>query len=302
MQLGSTQSFSCVAPGGGARQRWRRRGPGHTHHRRRTRPPRPRPDRARGRPRRRRRSPWLRARLQRSGRCRHPGRCAAFSRTGASWCHASPAATRPRRTGAGPCVPRQVQELAVPANLQTRHLQRLGPAAQGGVVRHPQLQPEQADDGADPALGLARRRAEHRAQSERCLDRQGRVERLPARGGARCRPPALDRPVREPDRQAPVLAHGRVAGGRAGGPVLLPRHMLAAVLVQLEGQGRRPGSNQGQTSCVSPSHSATGQLRATCCPALQLCSVDKFNSFLDSFKKSVTSDPWSALLFRIPRG
>ncbi len=47
-----------------------------------------------------------------------------------------------------------------------RHLQRFGPAAQGRVVRYAQLQPEQADDGADQALGLAQRQAEHRAQGQ----------------------------------------------------------------------------------------------------------------------------------------
>jgi hypothetical protein len=67
-------------------------------------------------------------------------------------------------------VHQQVQGLAVPAWLRARHLQRLGPAAQGRVVRHAQLQPEQADDGADQALGLAQCQAEHRAQGERRQD------------------------------------------------------------------------------------------------------------------------------------
>ena len=67
-------------------------------------------------------------------------------------------------------VDQQVQGFAVPARLRTRHLQRLGPAAQGRVVRHTQLQPKQADDGTDQALGLAQRQAEHRAQSERRQD------------------------------------------------------------------------------------------------------------------------------------
>jgi hypothetical protein len=38
------------------------------------------------------------------------------------------------------------------------------------VVQHAQFQPEQADDGADQALGLTQRQAEHRAQSERRQD------------------------------------------------------------------------------------------------------------------------------------
>jgi len=54
-------------------------------------------------------------------------------------------------------VHQQVQGFAIPAQLRARHLQRLGPAAQRGMVRHRQSQPEQADDGADQALGLAQR-------------------------------------------------------------------------------------------------------------------------------------------------
>jgi len=67
-------------------------------------------------------------------------------------------------------VHQQVHGLAVPARLRAQHLQRLGPAAQGGVVRHAQLQPEQADDGADQALGLAQRQAEHGPEREGCQD------------------------------------------------------------------------------------------------------------------------------------
>ena len=37
----------------------------------------------------------------------------------------------------------------------------LRPAAQGGVVRHGQNKPEQADDGTDQALGLAQGQVEH---------------------------------------------------------------------------------------------------------------------------------------------
>ena len=63
-------------------------------------------------------------------------------------------------------VHQQVRGFAVAARLRARHLQHLGPAVQGGVVRHAQLEPEQADDGADHALGLAQRQAEQRAQGQ----------------------------------------------------------------------------------------------------------------------------------------
>ena len=41
------------------------------------------------------------------------------------------------------------------------HLQGGGPAAQGGVVRHREIKAQQAHEGADQALGLPERQAEH---------------------------------------------------------------------------------------------------------------------------------------------
>jgi len=51
-----------------------------------------------------------------------------------------------------------------------RHLQRRRTPAQRRVVRHAQAQAEQADDGAEQALGLPVGQAEHRAQRERRQD------------------------------------------------------------------------------------------------------------------------------------
>ena len=45
--------------------------------------------------------------------------------------------------------------------LWSRYLQRLGPPAQGRVVRHGEIEAEQLEDGADQPLGLAQRQAEH---------------------------------------------------------------------------------------------------------------------------------------------
>ena len=45
--------------------------------------------------------------------------------------------------------------------LWLRHLQRLGPAAEGAVVRNREIEAEQLEDGADQPLGLAQCQAEH---------------------------------------------------------------------------------------------------------------------------------------------
>ena len=50
-------------------------------------------------------------------------------------------------------VHQQVHGLA--ARFWPQHLQRLGPTAQGGVVRHSEIEAEQLQNGADQALGLA---------------------------------------------------------------------------------------------------------------------------------------------------
>ena len=55
----------------------------------RARSPRPRPGRAGNQSRSHHRPSSRSALLRRSARCRHPGRCAACARTGASWCHVS---------------------------------------------------------------------------------------------------------------------------------------------------------------------------------------------------------------------
>ena len=92
---------------------------------------------------------------------------------------------------------------------ERRHLQRLGPAAQRGMVRHGEVKPEQSDDGADQPLGLPQRQAKDRAQHQRRGDRQRRVMRLAARRGSRLGPPRLDRLVRKPHGEsAPPLQCG----------------------------------------------------------------------------------------------
>src|SRR4051812_36572581 len=68
-------------------------------------------------------------------------------------------------------VHQQVRGLGLTAGISAarprrpRHLQRRRAPTEGGVVRHAQRQPEQADDGADQPLGLRERQAEHRKVS-----------------------------------------------------------------------------------------------------------------------------------------
>ena len=57
---------------------------------------------------------------------------------------------------------------AVPAWSRAWHLQRLGPAAQRGVVRDGQSEPLQVDDRTDQPLGLPQRQMEHGPERRRC--------------------------------------------------------------------------------------------------------------------------------------
>src|SRR3954454_8705991 len=112
------------------------------------------------------------------------------------------------------------------------------------MVGYTQRQAEQADDGTDQPLGLPVGKAEHGAQGQRRQDRQRRIPGLPAPGGARLRRPRFDRLSGEPDRQAPALAEAGVVLAPVRYLVLLPRDMVAAVLVQLEGHGGYPGGQE----------------------------------------------------------
>src|SRR3712207_9166794 len=53
-----------------------------------------------------------------------------------------------------------------------------------GVVRHPQGEAEQADDGADQAFGLPERQAEHGPEWQGRQDGELRIPGLPAPGRA----------------------------------------------------------------------------------------------------------------------
>src|SRR5215218_4743326 len=129
-----------------------------------------------------------------------------------------------------------------------------------------EVQPEQADDGADQPFGLPERQAEDGSQGQRRQDRQGRVVGLPAPGRTWLGLPRLDGFIGEPDCQAPALAEAGVVLTPVRYLALLPGNMLATVMVQLEGHAGHPGAGK-RSSCYSGSTcSATGRIRATTPP------------------------------------
>ena len=96
-----------------------------------------------------------------------------------------------------------VTSIRAPARPRTRNLQGGGPAAQGGVVRHGEIEPEQTDDGANQPFGLAQRQAEHGPERQGRQDGEFRVPGLAASGGAGLRLSGRDRFIGEPDGQTP---------------------------------------------------------------------------------------------------
>src|SRR3954464_14173152 len=126
------------------------------------------------------------------------------------------------------------------------HLQGGCPAAQGGVVRDREIEAEQADDGADQPFGLPVRQTEHSAERQSREDGELGIPGLATPGGAWLSLPGCDGLVAEPDRQAPALAQAGVIGRPVRDPVALSRNVVAAGLVQLEGQGGHPRSEEGR--------------------------------------------------------
>src|SRR5215204_1079062 len=151
----------------------------------------------------------------------------------------------------------------VAARLRPRPLQRLGPAAQGGVVRHGEVEPEQADDGADQPFGLPVRQPEHGLERQRRQDRQVGILGLPAPARAPLGLPRLDRLVRKPDRQAAAPAQALVVIAPVRDLALLLRDVVASVLVQLEGHGGHPGSDGGPPCYLDRAPGATRGIPAT---------------------------------------
>ncbi len=119
------------------------------------------------------------------------------------------------------------------------------------MVRHGQIEPEQAYDGADKALSLAQRQVEHGPEREFRQDRQRGIPGLAARGRARRRSPTLDSLVGELDRQATTLAQAGVIRAPFHELVLLLGNAVAAVLAQLEQQAGYPRSGWNLLRCTS---------------------------------------------------
>src|SRR5215210_5547035 len=76
---------------------------------------------------------------------------------------------------------------------------------------------------------------------------KGRVPGLSAPGRSGFGHPRLDRLSGEPDRQAPTLTQAGVIGRPVRDLVLLPGDVVAAGLVQLEGQREHPKSEVGRS-------------------------------------------------------
>src|SRR5215218_3638489 len=129
-----------------------------------------------------------------------------------------------------------------------------------------EVQPEQADDGADQPFGLPERQAEDGSQGQRRQDRQGGVVGLSAPGRPWLGLPRLDGVIGEPDRQAPALAQAGVVLTPVRYPALLLGDMVAAVLVQLEGHAGHPGAGEGSSCYSGPPSSATSWIHATTPP------------------------------------
>ena len=120
---------------------------------------------------------------------------------------------------------------------ERRHLQRLGPAAQRGMVRHREIKSEQSDDGADQPLGLPQPQAKDHAHRQGRGDRQGRVVRLAAWRGSRLRPPRLDRLVGKPHGQAAPPLQRSVILRPVRDPIAGLRDVMAVFSVVFERQG-----------------------------------------------------------------
>ena len=126
----------------------------------------------------------------------------------------------------------------------------LGPPAEGGEVRHRQVEAEQLEDRADQSLGLAQRQMEHRAQCQSCRDRQVRVVGLTAWRRPRRRFPGGDGLIREPHGQTAPLPQRLVIRCPIRHASLRPRNVVAAVgivFVRHEGRIRMHGTDRPPT-------------------------------------------------------
>lgn len=97
---------------------------------------------------------------------------------------------------------------------------------------------EQLNDGGEEPFGLAQGQVVDRPQRQGRRDGEVRVGALPAGGRSGFRPPALNRFVTEPNRQAAPLAQGGVVRRPVAHPEALLGDMMAPRRVALKGIGQ----------------------------------------------------------------
>lgn len=139
-----------------------------------------------------------------------------------------PGAARPAVPSLLPlALPEQLQPGAVDQQVQgpMRHdpwpksSEAAAAPAQGGMVRHAELEPEQAERAADEALGLAQGEPEDQPEHQHQLDRQVRIAGLAARRRPPCRLPAPPRPARASSHLGAEVWHRTAANSE---PDILP--------------------------------------------------------------------------------
>jgi hypothetical protein len=108
------------------------------------------------------------------------------------------------------------------------------------MAEHRQIETEQPEDGADQALGLAQRQAEHGTERQSRGNRQVGVARLTTPAGAWLSAPRLDRLGRESHGQAAAGAQARSVRRPVGDPVALFGYVVATVPMALNGMAGAP--------------------------------------------------------------
>ncbi len=143
----------------------------------------------------------------------------------------------------------------------TRDLNGGAPSRERGVVRGPQIESHQADEGPDKALRLAQGKVEDRAKRERSEDGQARVPALPAWSPRGRRVPGLGRVVVKPDRDVASPAQGLVVLRPVRHPVLrlvLDVDLALLPRAQVLSRGRTPArSSSVPASGSNASHATT---------------------------------------------
>ena len=156
--------------------------------------------------------------IARSGRWRHPHRDATSATTGASWCHASRPAIRPHRTASGRCCPPASAGAASPVPMV------LGCGRGTASVAEPQLS----------VVWSGTRRVRTSRLMIEPIRPSACQRRIPGLATARrewWRCPRRDRLVGKPHGQAAAPTQADLVGGPVRDLVVLPRDVVAAIIV-----------------------------------------------------------------------